>query len=146
MRRPRQSLFVGWTHFWIQLTKVLKNPIFRVLTVVGNAALLFCAAALYFAESGANPGIASFSDAIWWAFVTMTTVGYGDVVPVTGFGRLIAVALMLSGGVLFLSFVALLSSAFTELEFLELKKEMGELKEVLAELQRSLAQRDRSGP
>lgn len=45
---------------------------------------------------GAN--IRTFGDAVWWAFVTLSTVGYGDYYPVTGWGRAMAVLLM-SGGV-----------------------------------------------
>lgn len=44
---------------------------------------------------GAN--ITTFGDAVWWAFVTITTVGYGDFYPVTAGGRLIAVLLMCGG-------------------------------------------------
>ncbi len=39
----------------------------------------------------------SYGDGIWWAFVTATTVGYGDISPTTFYGRLIAMALMLVG-------------------------------------------------
>lgn len=39
----------------------------------------------------------SFSDGIWWAFVTITTVGYGDISPTTNFGRIVASILMLVG-------------------------------------------------
>lgn len=48
---------------------------------------------------GAN--IRTFGDAIWWAMTTVTTVGYGDVYPVTPMGRGIAVLLMLAGITLF---------------------------------------------
>ncbi|GJF30963.1 ion transporter [Kitasatospora sp. NE20-6] len=41
--------------------------------------------------------ILTLQDALWWSFTTMTTVGYGDLTPTTGLGRLLAVALMLSG-------------------------------------------------
>ncbi|MEV8097209.1 potassium channel family protein [Kitasatospora sp. NPDC085879] len=41
--------------------------------------------------------IRTLGDALWWSFTTMTTVGYGDLTPTTGLGRLLAVALMLSG-------------------------------------------------
>ncbi|HWK20954.1 MAG TPA: ion channel [Microbacteriaceae bacterium] len=41
--------------------------------------------------------ITNFPDALWWAAVTLTTVGYGDVVPITVLGRLYAVLLMLGG-------------------------------------------------
>lgn len=47
--------------------------------------LLF-GAGFYFAESGVNPDL-TFADSIWWAMVTMTTVGYGDFYPVTWIGR-----------------------------------------------------------
>ena len=39
----------------------------------------------------------SFEDAVWWSFVTATTVGYGDLSPATTIGRIIAVILMISG-------------------------------------------------
>jgi voltage-gated potassium channel len=50
------------------------------------------------AERGAHgASILSLGDAIYWAVVTISTVGYGDMVPVTTFGRVLAVMLMLSG-------------------------------------------------
>lgn len=46
-----------------------------------------------------EPGskITTFGDAVWWAITTVTTVGYGDLAPVTGVGRVIAALLMLGG-------------------------------------------------
>ena len=44
-----------------------------------------------------DANIVSYSDALWWALTTMTTVGYGDRFPVTAEGRFMAAALMLSG-------------------------------------------------
>lgn len=41
--------------------------------------------------------ITSFGRAVWWTFVTITTVGYGDLAPVTATGKVIAVAIMLAG-------------------------------------------------
>jgi voltage-gated potassium channel len=46
-------------------------------------------------KPGAN--IETIGDAVWWACVTITTVGYGDYYPVTGFGRTVAVGLMAVG-------------------------------------------------
>ncbi len=47
------------------------------------------------AEQGApNSNIKTYHDAVWWAFVTITTVGYGDYYPVTGWGQSLAVILM----------------------------------------------------
>ncbi len=66
----------------------------------GAAIILIWIAALSVldAERGA-PGanIENFGDAVWWAFVTITTVGYGDFYPVTAGGRLVAVLLMCGG-------------------------------------------------
>lgn len=44
-----------------------------------------------------EPGIGTFGDALWWSFVTTTTVGYGDIAPKTAAGRAVAVVLMLFG-------------------------------------------------
>jgi voltage-gated potassium channel len=44
-----------------------------------------------------DPAIGSFGDALWWAAATVTTVGYGDVVPSAGPGRVAGVLLMLTG-------------------------------------------------
>ncbi|WP_251977251.1 ion transporter [Salinicola avicenniae] len=53
-------------------------------------------------------------EALWWAIVTVTTVGYGDYYPVTTLGRVVAVLLMVCGVGLFGSFAAYISSLFVE--------------------------------
>lgn len=83
----------------------------------GSALLLIWQISLFVLESeryapGAN--IHSFGDAIWWAFCTVTTVGYGDFVPVTVQGRVFAVVLMLGGVVLVGLIVASFSSWVVE--------------------------------
>lgn len=58
--------------------------------------------------------ITTFGDAIWWAFVTITTVGYGDLYPVTTAGRLVAGGLMVAGIALLGSVTATFASWFVE--------------------------------
>ena len=53
-----------------------------------SAVMILCSLALYAAENGVNSAVASPLDALWWGISTMTTVGYGDVTPVTPEGRL----------------------------------------------------------
>jgi voltage-gated potassium channel len=68
--------------------------------VAGAASLLVLmgGATLYSVEVDAvDTNIKSPQDALWWAAVTVTTVGYGDKYPVTGQGRLVAVGLMITG-------------------------------------------------
>lgn len=86
----------------------------RVVTYVIAASGLLVyigALAMYDAERAApSASIKSFGDAAWWAIVTITTVGYGDLSPVTATGRLIAVGLMIGGIALLGTVTATLAS------------------------------------
>jgi voltage-gated potassium channel len=100
----------------VRLLRVLKltrysaatNLLFEVLReearVMGAAVfmlfllLMLMASATYFVEHTAQPqAFANIPQAMWWAVITVTTVGYGDVVPVTTLGKLIGAALGVVG-------------------------------------------------
>jgi len=65
------------------------------------------------AEAGAaGANIQTPGDALWWGYVTITTVGYGDQYPVTPWGRVIGVFLLTAGVALFSVFTAFIANAF----------------------------------
>jgi len=74
--------------------------------------ILFSSIAILQVEQDANSNIKTAEDATWWAYVTITTVGYGDKYPVTTKGRIIAALLMTVGVGLFGTFTAYLASWF----------------------------------
>jgi tellurite resistance protein TehA-like permease len=59
--------------------------------------MLLCAVGLFVVENEVNESVTSPLDALWWGLTTMTTVGYGDVFPTTGEGRVVAAVLMILG-------------------------------------------------
>jgi voltage-gated potassium channel len=74
------------------------------------AVMVITSMILYAAENGVNEAINDPVDAIWWGVVTLSTVGYGDVVPVTNEGRFAAAVLMLLGIGLFSAITATVTS------------------------------------
>lgn len=103
-------------------TRLLTAAVFRqrtqstMLAAVMLAFLLLVAgstAILQF-ETGEKANIIGAEDALWWAFTTITTVGYGDRFPVTTAGRCIAVILMTAGVGLFGVISATLAAWFIE--------------------------------
>jgi voltage-gated potassium channel len=67
------------------------------LIIAWIAVMLLCAVGLFVVENGVNAAVESPLDALWWGLTTMTTVGYGDVFPTTGEGRIVAAVLMILG-------------------------------------------------
>ena len=80
----------------VLLKRAIRSRIYPVIAAILLVFLLSSLGVLFF-EYGVNRGFASMWDAVWWTLVTAFTVGYGDKVPMTVGGRLVAVLVMLFG-------------------------------------------------
>lgn len=77
--------------------------------------LVFSASLMYYAEHDANPQqFSSIPAAMWWSIVTLTTVGYGDVYPVTVLGRFLAGVIAVCGVCMLALPTGLMGAAFVE--------------------------------
>jgi len=79
------------------------------IAIMWLAVVVISALGMYLAEYEQNPNVRTIWDALWWAVVTITTVGYGDVSPATTEGRLAAGVLMVLG----IAFFSFLTATFT---------------------------------
>ena len=94
---------------------LVRHKLHYVILITG-VAVVGAAALVLVVEGDGGGSIDSFGDALWWAVTTVTTVGYGDAVPVTPAGRGIAAALMVAGIALFGVLTANIATFFIEEE------------------------------
>lgn len=91
-----------------ELRPLLSALFIMVLLVVSTSTLL------YFVERSVNPGFASVPQAMWYSVVTLATLGYGDVVPVTVLGKVLGSGVAVLGLCMFALPASILASGFTE--------------------------------
>lgn len=100
------------------LTCAFENRAKGTFTFVATVSIILIIfgsiSALLFEKGMEGSNIHNASDAIWWAFVTITTVGYGDFYPVTMEGRIVAMILMTAGVGLFGTFTGFVANWLTE--------------------------------
>jgi voltage-gated potassium channel len=132
----------------LRVETILKHhSLFRVLIAV--AATLFTGSwlVLLFEENAKASNIHDYPDALWWAIVTVTTVGYGDRFPVTEGGRVVAAVLMLVGigliGVLTATVASVFIKEHTDANKEEFKKGHADLGQQLAVISDRLADVER---
>ena len=84
-----------------------------LVSFVALLVLVFSSVAIHEFEHEAQPEkFGRLADALWWSFVTLTTVGYGDLYPITAAGRIVAVFTMLVGIGVLGTFLSLVGSSF----------------------------------
>lgn len=104
--------------------EIVIRSLFLIILVILAGAL----GVLLFEYKAAGNSIRSFFDAIWWSLVTITTVGYGDLVPVTFWGRIIGIVFILLGFTVFSTFTAFIASNFIDKKIKE-RKGLSDIKE-----------------
>ncbi len=100
-------------HYFIvflkSLTQLIQREKIHKVIIIMIAVIIAGSAALVFFEEKVN-----FQDALWWSVVTVTTVGYGDISPITVGGRVVAIAVMLFGIGILGIFTASIAGLFIE--------------------------------
>lgn len=132
----------------LRLEAILRHhSLSRVLIAAMATLLLGAWMVLLFEENAKGANIHSYPDALWWAIVTVTTVGYGDRYPVTEGGRVVAAVLMLVGigliGVLTATVASVFIKEHTDANKAELKKSHADLGQQLAVISDRLADVER---
>jgi voltage-gated potassium channel len=132
----------------LRVESILKHhSLFRVLIAAVVTLFLGAWLVLLFEEKAKGTNIHDYSDALWWAIVTVTTVGYGDRYPVTEGGRVVAAILMLVGigliGVLTATVASVFIKEHTDANKEEFKKGHADLGQQLSVISDRLADVER---
>ena len=101
-----------------EIIEVIKNKKEELIVTAstGLILLLISASIVFYFENPAQPEIfSSIPMSLWWAVETLTTVGYGDIVPVTPMGRFFASLVAMSGVALFALPAGVIASGFAEM-------------------------------
>jgi len=99
-----------------QFFKSFKNyrQEFQIFSVSLIVALVIGASGLYYLEREVNPLLSTIPDAMWWSVVTVSTVGYGDIVPITWGGKILAGIMMFMGLGVIAIFTAIITKMFID--------------------------------
>lgn len=82
----------------------------NIFLVVFGMSLLLSSSGMYYLEKADNPNFTTIPDSLWWTIVTVSTLGYGDVVPVTAGGKFLTAIIVMGG----LASIAILTAVVTK--------------------------------
>jgi len=138
------SRYLPWLRVFSNALYLSAQPLLMLLLMIFLASVLF-SSAIYYAERGAwdaergewvrtwpdgstsTSPYQSIPESFWWTIVTMTTVGYGDVTPITAAGRFVAVLAALSGILVLAIPVSIISTNFNS-EFSQMARQKEQVK------------------
>jgi voltage-gated potassium channel len=100
------------------------NKLFPFILIVIGTVVIGSFVIFYVESSHPDSQINTMLDAVWWTVATVTTVGYGDIVPVTIFGRIIAIFYMFFGIGTLAIFLSVLGTQFYKNRFEKEEKEI----------------------
>ncbi|MBW1667461.1 MAG: NAD-binding protein [Deltaproteobacteria bacterium] len=113
-KRTTPSFVKAFSFFRYGYQHLMKERFFKILTIT-CIIILYGALALFFTDRYyITKGATGIFDALYWAIVTIATVGYGDIVPVSKAGKIFALMIILSGPVLLSFITASVASIFVE--------------------------------
>jgi voltage-gated potassium channel len=106
--------------FFKRIYGLLRSFPFWMMTFLCNVVVFISSLIFYGLEKPGNSNVNHYIDAVWWSFSTITTVGYGDITPVSFWGKILGIILMIVGTGLFVSYTALFANAMLGREFTRL--------------------------
>jgi voltage-gated potassium channel len=121
------------TRFSSTVKSIFNSKGLRFIVYATIGIVLFFGFLFYISE----PAVNTYGDGIWWALVTITTVGYGDITPLTNLGRIIASSLMVMGIGFIATITAAVSSYFIS-SFSDKEMTINELGEKLDKLEQEI--------
>lgn len=132
LRLIRLSRLVGLVRFLrlqktvSRLRKNVREIIYNIEKIVITIVIFVVVAAfiMWQIEVRFDGSVTSLPDALWWAVITITTIGYGDVIPSTAEGKIWGAFVSLSGTILFMIFVARVTSMFVRSKDIETIKRL----------------------
>jgi len=105
-----------------RLFSSFKRPVFTYLVTLSISLVFIFSFLFYLAEgSGINPNIHEFFDALYYCTSITTSVGLGDIYPVTRMGKILTILMMFVGTGIFVTFSGTLAASILEVELEHLK-------------------------
>ncbi len=132
MQKKTGHQFLSGLHIFVRkMKRMIFQPVFLILSFFGNLLIFIGSALVFHFEYGINPNITKYLDSLWWAVSTVTTVGYGDVTPITSEGRIVGIFMMIIGIAMFWSYTALFAEALLSKEIDELEASIQHIEKML---------------